>query len=411
MKTKRILSLALVLILMIALGAVPALATVPTVNNLTPSADFSNAGLSKILHVAEGVDISSVSTFTFSFTAQDTGTADKDDAPAIASKTITVGTTDNSATRKSDIAVGTLTFSEIFGSAPGTSSSDTNPYFPHAGEWVYTVKETTTGFDTTVGTAPDTVQKTLTVSTQMYNVHVLVTNSGIDGLAYSGITTWTAVETGTENVYADGVKVDPTIQTNTVENGGEFQISNGFRFNNTYTEVINNTTDGVLTIQKTISGDYSDKTAEFAVKATIEIPTTASASDIAVAEGTVTAGTADRQYYVEADLAHEDTIVFTKLPAGTLLISVEEEQISPYKSKVTGFVATEDTGYVEGDRTVDGPDTVITAAGQLVTIDNMLEHTPPTGIIIDNLPYIVLAGVAILGFFFLILKRRNQAKD
>ncbi len=331
-----------------AAGATPVAAT---------TYDLSAAKLTKELTVADGINIDAVKKFTFSFTAVGSDTAAVADHPTIAAQEVTVGAQSNGK------ATGELALSNVLAG------------FNHAGEYVYTVAETTTA----INTNENGVTKTLTVDDTTYTVRVYVQNNDAG----------TAVEIAGITVENNKTKekVDPT--------------SSGFIFKNVYKEVIASD-DGVLTVKKSITGDYADKTKEFAISVVLTLPSTATADDVAVATGTTWTASS---LTASANLADGGEIKFTKLPAGTTFV-VKEDQDTLYRSKTTGHVETEDTNYTQAGADVEKTGKVITAAGSTVTIENNREDVIPTGVIIHNLPYVLLVLVAIAGLVYLIMKKR-----
>ena len=315
--------------------------------------DLSKAKMTKDLEVADGIDISSVKTFDFSFTADESTTAAKKDHPGIAAQQITVKA------QSGGHAYGSLAMSDVFNDVTK---------FPHAGEYVYKVEETTTGTDN------------LTVDTSEYTVHIYVANNGT-GLKFDGIT-----------VEKDGEKVDPTKEGNTT----------GFNFDNKYKEEIEDTENGALTIKKTIDGAYGDKTKEFPITVTLTLPSLATKNDVAVAEGEIK-GEAPT-LTVSANLANNGTIKFTKLPAGTTF-KVEEDQDAEYTGRVSGDLV-ETKEFAKGaavSATSAGP---VVEAGKTVTLTNTRENVIPTGVIINNLPYMLMVAIAVAGVAYMQLKKR-----
>jgi len=347
MKVKKILGVILTLAVILTVGTVTAFAA----DGEIAADDFGTMGLTKTLNVADGIT-TNPKAFTFSFTAQASDTVAVTDVPSVADVTVNVGDQTNG------VATGSKTFSEIF----------TGITFPHAGEYIYEVKETTAAFETT----ENGITKKLTVDASTYTVHVYVVN-GANGPEASKIVV----------KKADGNKAD-------------------LAFENTYTEVIANP----LVIVKSITGDYADKTKEFPVKVTLTIPATATAADVEVKAPWTVTGTAPT-LVVEANLADGGRIEFTKLPAGTTFV-VEETQDSAYTSKTTGFVAAEDSDYVTGDvnKTGKGP---VVVAGNEVDIENHRENLVPTGVVIENLPYVLLFVIAVAGVVYLHLKKKARA--
>ena len=349
MKTKRLLSMFLTLLMVLGLGVVTASA------EGEPTYSLDKASLTKDFQVADGVDISSFNTFTFSFTAGSSDTAAEGDHPAIANQTITVGT------QSGDHAYGSLTLDNVF------KIDD----FKHAGEYVYTVEE-----------APGSNNK-ITYDNSKYTLRLYVTN-GDNGLEFSGVTV--------EN--ADGEKVDPIIK--------DGDNTSDFNFENTYKEDFTND-DGILTVTKSVTGDYGDKTKTFPVTVQLTIPSTATVSDVNLAsdsKGTLSGLT------VTANLADGDSIIFSKLPAGTTF-KVEETQANFYTGTISGDLVDENTFATGVDVTAASTGPIVDSNGKTVTITNNRDNVIPTGVIINNLPYILMVAVAVLGAVFIVLKKKR----
>lgn len=360
--SKRITSILLVLVLVFALGTVSAFAEGATLY------DFDGAVMSKELHVADGVAIDDVDTFAFSVAAQDgTGTTAAEAAAGLKSESVSIGVEKQDS---GDLAVGNVPFSDIFKDAAA---------FPHAGEYVFKVTETTAAFKTVDGT----ITKELTVNDkgEEYTVRLYVVN-GDDGLEYKGVTVANKA----------GDKVDPI--------PGEGETVSGFNFENTYTELVANP----LEVSKSITGAYADKTKTFPITVEVTIPSTASESDIALDTEKSDASAKLEGKVVTADLSDGGKIVFAQLPAGSTFV-VKETQDSAYQSKTTGFVKVEDENYVAGNVTKDGKD-YITESGNTVNIENNREDLVPTGVIIDNLPYALVLLLAVVGVAYLTLKKK-----
>lgn len=366
---KRFLSILLAVMMVASLGSFAALAA----DEGATQYGLGDAKMTKDLEVADGIDISKVKTFKFSFTFVDDPEisigydATADEVPTITEQTIEV------AAQADGHAYGSKALDTIF--------TDANA-FPHAGVYAYTVKETTAAINTTA----DGVTKTLTVDAAEYTVRLYVRNavSPATGLVFSGVT-----------VEKAGEKVDPTIK--------EGEKTSGFNFENTYKEELVPENGVVFTVEKTITGDYADKTKTFPITVELTLPSTAVPADVALKEGSTATLSTDGKT-ATADLADGGKIEFAKLPAGTTFV-VKETQDTAYKSKVTGFVETEDTDYVAGNvnKTGEGP---IVEAGKTVTIENNREDVIPTGVIINNLPYILLVVIAGGALAFMALKKK-----
>ena len=352
---KKLLSMILMATMIMAMGVV-AFAAEDGDQNQAEKYDLADAVMTKDLHVADGIDISEVKTFTFTFTFDadsSDGYKDGDSAPSISDQTITVGT------QSDDHAYGELKMSDVF---------DDADKFPHAGVYAYKVKETAITKDG------------LTCDSSEYIVRIYVANDG-DGLKFDGIT-----------VEKDGKKVDPT--------KGDAETS-GFNFENEYIEIIDED-EAALTIKKTIGGDYGDKTKEFPITVTLTIPSTATKDDVAVADGTVDGDAPTLT--VTANLANDGTIEFTKLPAGTTF-KVEETQDANYEGKIEGDLIT--TATFDKGANIEAESTnPVLEAGNEVTLTNTRDEIIPTGVIINNLPYILIVAVAAAGFVYMQMKKK-----
>ena len=358
--SKKLLSLVLAATMTLGMGAA---AFAADGDGVTPS-PITTSKMVKELTVAEGVV--PPTDFTFSFTAEGSDTASVDAHPEISVKTITVTQDDTTKT----LYKGEIKLSDLF----------TIDSFSHAGEYVYTVKETTEGYK---DKAEGDVKKTLVVDDTVYTVRVYVKN-GEEGLEFAGVT---VAKPKTEGEGED--KVDPT--------------NDGFKFSNKYEEEIVPADGAVLTVTKTISGAYGDKTKTFPITVELTIPEVNDAAT-AVALATDSKGTLNGTT-VTAELTNGESIKFSKLPAGTTFV-VKETQDSLYKSKTTGYVKVKDTAYVEGNVNKDGEGPV-TTAGNEVTIENNREDVIPTGILINNLPYFLLVVIAFAGVAYMQMKKRR----
>ncbi len=341
MKTKKWLSMLMIFAMILSFGAVSVSAESET------TYDLANAALTKDFQVADGVDISSFNTFTFSFTTDDA------DAPTVGNQTVTVGT------QSGDHAYGSLTLNNVF---------DIDE-FTHAGEYAYTVEEVAGSNDK------------ITYDDSEYKVRVYVANDG-NGLKFDGVTVQNE----------DGDKVDPTKKGDT----------SAFNFTNTYKDNFEND-DGVLKVTKSVTGSYGDKTKTFPVTVTLTIPSTAAATDVALAdgsEGTLSGLT------VTANLSDEKSIIFSKLPAGTTF-KVEEIQDAYYTGKISGSLVTEKIFAAGENVTATSTGPIVDNNGKTVTLTNNRDSIIPTGVVINNLPYILMVALGVLGTVFIVLKKKR----
>lgn len=243
--------------------------------------------------------------------------------------------------------------------------------WPHAGEYVYTVAETQESMPN------------VTYDTSSYTLRVYVIN-GTNGLEIEKITAQGA--TG---------KTDKIL------------------FTNTYTK--NNAT---LTIEKNTTGKYADKTKEFKFEITF---TKSPMSDQTSFTGTI--GAQSDTYIAgtpkEFSLADREQLVFHDLPVGTTYVVKELAATDGYTPSVT---VRENQTTTLTDKTVqeaealdtlkqDGTKNLVGEYENKVTFTNTHQGgVVPTGILMNNLPFILLVAVAIVAFVSLaVIKRRRTS--
>lgn len=239
----------------------------------------------------------------------------------------------------------------------------------HAGEYVYTVKETQENMTN------------VTYDTSSYTLRVYVIN-GTNGLEIEKIT-------------AQGA----TGKTNKI------------LFTNTYAK-----NDATLTIEKNTTGTYADKTKEFNFEITF---TKSPMSDQTTFAGKIgsepvecIAGTSK-----SFTLADGEQLVFSNLPVGTTYVVKELAATDGYTPSVTVVenrtTTVNRTAAQEGDALdtlkEGGKKNLVGEYENKVTFTNTHQGgVVPTGILMNNLPFILLVAVAIVAFVSLaVIKRRR----
>ena len=253
----------------------------------------------------------------------------------------------------------------------GTTAISFQGTWPHAGEYVYTVTE------------KQESMPNVTYDASSYTLRVYVIN-GTNGLEVEKITAQGA--TG---------KTDKIL------------------FTNTYAK--NNAT---LTIEKNTTGTYADKTKEFNFEITF---TKSPMSDKTTFTGNIgsepvecTAGIAK-----SFTLADREQLVFHDLPVGTTYVVKELAATDGYTPSVT---VRENQTTTLTDKTVqeaealdtlkqDGTKNLVGEYENKVTFTNTHQGgVVPTGILMNNLPFILLVAVAIVAFVSLaVIKRRRTS--
>lgn len=248
--------------------------------------------------------------------------------------------------------------------------------WPHAGEYVYTVAETQENM------------KNVTYDTSSYKLRVYVIN-GTNGLEVEKITA--------QKITAQGAS-------------GK---TNKILFTNTYTK-----NDATLTIEKNTEGDYADKTRKFDFEITF---TKSPMSDRTTFTGTIGAQSAE---YIAGQtktfkLADGEQLVFHNLPVGTTYVVRELAAPDGYKPSVTVVenrtTTVNRTAAQEGDALdtlkEGGKKNLVGEYENTVTFTNTHQGgVVPTGILMNNLPFILLVAVAIVAFVSLaVIKRRRTS--
>lgn len=352
------------------------------------------------MNIAEGITTPEA-TFTFTFTPK-TGTSSNgapyetisDSNGKIAAKNVVYSKSDLLQPNQTSIKKDT---GNIFESVTYT----------HAGEYVYTVAETQN-----VGWAQilknSVAIDSMTYDNRSYEMHVIVKNKQSSGVYISSVyfklvsTSSTAKVKPSEK--GELYKYDLFVNTYR-KNAGKITNPNEPTPNKPKPENFNPGAKS-LVIKKLVEGDSADKTKDFTFKLTF---TKASTDD----QGTFVGQVGSTSYTFEngkektITLHHDQSLVFDNLPAGTRYKLVESGS-QGYKATAsynengvirnqTGTASADftQTSILVGEKTNDN------------TITNSLPNVTPTGLLIDNLPFILMIGLGLAGFVVLSKKRRQ----
>ncbi|MDO5100654.1 MAG: DUF5979 domain-containing protein [Eubacteriales bacterium] len=351
--------------------------------------------IQKHLHIANGITTPNA-TFTFSFTAKDSTSVAQADVPALNNATVAYTAADT--TRSGDNNEHIVKQSEnIFAAAAYTQP----------GEYIYGVKEEQTGF-----TANAQATDRLTYDQSEYDMHVIVKQKTDKSGYYISSVYFKRTKDETGAADNAGAKKDPG------ENGNgsaTYEL-----FNNTYTkdagkEEPNDPTPDAnkksLTISKTVEGAFGDKSRDFEFTLTVNKPHTETAATVDAKKGadtvTVTYGTP-----TTFKLKHGESLTFDRLPAGANYTLVETGTKN-YKAKMDYKENGEDKTVAEGAEAASATATTVLIGEK--TNDNRVTNTfqdnniTPTGLLINNLPFIlmIIGAIALIGFT-MISKRRFQ---
>lgn len=275
-----------------------------------------------------------------------------------------------------------------------------------AGKYEYTVTETTATPSIT-----DTKHQTMIMSKAEYTMDVYVSNNG-DGFEIS-------------NIIVNKKKDDKGTATT-----GKVDISdtkdNGFSFTNTYVQEAGTgpnptnpdpdyTTYGSLYVSKIIKTDAADTAntnKEFEFTANFTFPTGTDATTLGGVKANENDIVINEDGTYKFTLKANGNMKFTGVPVGTQ-ISVVESATPNYRGSAESVFNGVSQGKIEAGK-YNQAITVTNTLGQnqnKVDVTNTYNFVPTTGIIMNNLPYVLmiaLCGAALMAF--VAFKRRSLQK-
>lgn len=307
------------------------------------------------------------------------------------------------------------------------------------GVYTFTIKEQAPDGYAKTNTEKDKTKKiqkdtTLTYSQAEYEATVYV-KTGASGNYIATIkVSKEKDDRGTAITAENEKKVDPSQPDDNIPGSG------GLRFVNTYTEKImgdpenpdnpgtvnpdpndptkpDNARDKILSVGKIVSGDLGDKDKKFQFTVKVTQPSlvtstneTYKAEVIKAADGkpdgeyTFTSGVAQN-----VSLSHGEKLVFEDLYVGTAFEAQETDSDALYTSstyaRLNGGDPTEkakERALVKGNVS-ENTDTVV--------VVNTHNSTSPTGIVVNNLPYILIILGVVAGFAgYIASKRRREVR-
>ena len=294
-------------------------------------------------------------------------------------------------------------------SEKGSTTKRTQVSFPEwtdAGKYEYTVKETAAA-----PTITDEAHQKMIMSQAEYTMDVYVTN-GDKGLEIS-------------NIIVNKKKDDKGTAAT-----GKVDISNtdknGFNFTNTYVQEAGTgtdptnpdptyTTDGSLNVTKAINanGGTVDAEKDFDFTATFTFPKGTDATTLGgVKDANGHIITINENGTCTFKLKANKNMKFTGVPVGTK-INVTESATPNYKGSAVSVFNGQSQTKVEASK-YNMAFTVTNTLGQKqnkVDVTNTYDYVPTTGIIMNNLPYVLmitLCGAALMAF--VAFKRRRLQK-
>lgn len=315
---------------------------------------ISGVEIKKVYSLLNNGTTSPAETFTFTVTNEAVEEAEgvtKDSMPKLlyddkAADEVTITYSEGGATITGNTQTATLTF----------------PTYTHPGIYTYKITETS---GTTAGVVYDDNEIYVT-ATVTYNE---AGNLEVSGLKYTNMSgTKITEESGFVNEYqAADLQVTKKLEGNMADKEKEFEIT------------INLTAPADLTYQ-------GIKWSIAGVDQTNDITLTAG--------GTVTQ---------KVELKGDETVIFKNLPYGVTYTVTEKDYTSDGYEKPVYTVNEENRG------TVSVSNEAIDEEKEEVIVTNRKGTDISTGVTLDNLPYLILLALVILGVVFVVLRRRPAA--
>lgn len=353
------------------------------------------AVVTKEIKIPQGVMVPDI---TFEFKVEKLGTEDTDGVvtpdstqpewsiPSITFSNADKGTADNKVVKSTDDLMATI---------KGLG-------FTHAGVYLYKVTE-----------KKENPANVIThYSEAEYTVRVYVENTDTGVVVVKGIT---VLKVKNDDGGDNGTKVDPT--PNPSDYGGS-----EFRFVNEFWNATN------LEVEKQVKGNSADKNKAFKFKISLNVPTLVAAPGDRKITYTLSSDPSNEIEYsmnpIEISLKHGEKINFKNLPVGSTYQVVETIATGYEPSAVVTGRGTNGTVKEAEEGLTDYTVTVVEDSKEITdllvdaekdgttnktTVTNTLKDPSLTGVITDNLPFILMILVAGAGIAFLtISKRRAQ---
>ncbi len=413
------LSLALAIVLCLG-TALPALAAGDPV--IGSESNPAKVGITKLLTMPDGTTIP---TATFTFNVSKVSKNDETDSTALAAMPsigVSDGTGSNSVTYTAmDPNSVNNGVKSVYKETPDILSNIT---WPSAGVYVYEISEQNGSYLTTA-------EETMTYSPAKYNLSVYVKekSSGSGYYVYAVSAAITTPDNGAQNV---GDKVDPTPGT-----GGKLS---DLIFTNSYlktsgggdpTDLANQR----VSISKLVVGDYAEKDRYFTYDLTVTQPTAvtgnaatykayvlnSSNAIVTSASHTSTAIQTDSygDYFTVTSgtqtsvmLKHGEKLVFTDVHIGATYVANEQGAVGYTPSAivtVNGGTPENLSGSLGSSLSTNSRTIGDQGANTAAFTNTYRSDVTPTGIIIDNLPFILLLTVAVGALvLFVVVKARKR---
>ena len=332
----------------------------------------------------------------------------------------------------------------------------TNTSFPHAGVYQYTITEVKPSY-----TPADPTKETMTDSKAQYTINVYVANVPAPGTG-TYIYAIGDYKDKNDDGTANGAKVDPTPGGNTITNTGysDMAFTNTYIHTNTVTDPVAGST---LAVSKAVTGTFADMTTYFGYSMTVNAPTlvydplnpgtataptysayilykngskitgsdltdttrnNVAATNVDTTTGLITVTSGTQFTY---SLQDGQKLVFVDTPVGTSY-SVNETGTLGYTPSETvtygstplqtntdagtkGSALSTDTAIAPVFGGVAYTTNLVGESTNSAAFTNDYQTITPTGILINNLPFIglILLAVGAFGAYVVVKSRKRKA--
>jgi hypothetical protein len=289
-----------------------------------------------------------------------------------------------------------------------------NKTWPHAGVYKYTITEKQSTYS-----QADGVKEWMTYSQASYDIEVIVANDKETGALYVAYILATRKITDDGEPITDGEKVDST------PGGGDDNEYSQMIFTNIYAKT-NGGGEGepeltVLGISKTVDGLGGDQSKLFPFSVTVTKPAVGFENEAPSYKALIVGPDAPAGFITfdsgtasTVNLKHGQSLMFVDLPVGASF-TVTEAAVPEYKAAYALKLDGADGGGHVNSET----NTALTIASQYIgEAENTAAYTnsrtgvTPTGIIVDNLPYIVMIALTLFALAgYIAIKTRRNALD
>ena len=209
------------------------------------------------------------------------------------------------------------------------------------------------------------------------------------------VVTVTNAQGSTDTATEDALEATVAIHADSADGD---KIADTAAFTNTYGL-------GQLTVTKQVSGNLASNTKKFTIHVSFTGDNAKSELRYSVAGGEEqTLALNNGGASVDVELSSTQSAVFTNIPAG---VSYTVEEDSRHTEGAENPGSTEE-GYTVSYERSDEEGLIAAGDQDTVTINNEKKTEIQTGISLDSLPYLLIAGVAAAGLATMIFRRRTE---